>query len=101
MPLRPPDLARRLLPLLLTRALRSGGGGGSSSSSSSRRLADFFGFCSAAGMRSLGSRRRSAIAAASPNRGSLRPPFFRPHAIRQRHQHRSPPHATARTLRAG
>src|SRR5215510_11876263 len=102
---RRPDFARRLAPLLLTRDLRSGGGGGASSSSSSSsalRLADFFRFSSASGIRSLGSRRRSAMAAASPNRGSLRPPlFFRPHAIRKCRSHRSPPYANRGTLRAG
>ena len=43
----------------------------------------------------------SASAAASPNCGSLRPLFFRPHAIRQRCSHRVKPHATVRTLRVG
>src|SRR5215470_14288287 len=80
------DFMRRLLPERLSLGLRSGGGGGSSSSSSSStlRFEAFFGFSSpAAGMRSLESRRRSASAAASPKRGSLRPLlFFRPHAIR-------------------
>ena len=48
----------------------------------------------AAGMRSLGSSRRSASAAARPNSGSLRPPlFFRPHAIRN-----TPAHTPRRTL---
>src|SRR5579871_1565469 len=84
---------------------RGGGDGGSSSSSSSTLglEAAFFGFAisAAAGMRSLGSRRRSASAAARPNRGSLRPPlFFRPHAIRD-----TPApllvHANAPDLRAG
>src|SRR5690242_2994704 len=69
------------------RGLTSRGGGASSSSSSSitglRLGMAFFGVSSPTdGIRSLGSRRRSAIAAARPKRGSLRPPlFFRPHAI--------------------
>src|SRR4029453_12078159 len=99
---RRPDFARRLAPLLLTRDLRSGGGGGaasSSSSSSALRLADFFIFSSAAGIRSLGSRRVWAMAAARQNRGSLGPPlFFRPHAIRKCRSHHAPPHANRGTL---
>src|SRR6202012_4434968 len=50
-----------------------------------RRLAAVFlaGLSSGRGIRSFGPGRRSASAAAKPNSGSLRAPFFfRPHAIR-------------------
>src|SRR5690242_3673732 len=99
------DLDRRFALLRLSRTFRSRGGGGSSSSSSStlRLAAAFFGLSSfAAGMRSLGSRRKSARAAASPNRGSLRPlAFFRPHAIRVRRPHYFARTLTPEGLRAG
>src|SRR5262249_48934711 len=98
------DLDRRRF-ALLSRGLRSrGGGGGSSSSSSStlRAATGFFGFPSADGMRSLGSRRKSASAAASPKRGSLRPPlFFRLHAIPETPSQNCPLHANVRDLRSG
>jgi len=76
------DRARRLLALREGFGLRSRGGGSSSSISSGSGLgAAFFGFaCSAAGMRSSGDN-RNAASEGSPNCGSLRPPFFLPHAI--------------------
>src|ERR1700733_5733305 len=94
------DFDRRLLPLRLGCGLRSRGSSPESSVLGlADFLADFLGLSSATEMRSCGPSRRSLSAAASPNRGSLRPPlFFRPHAIHER-THHSMRHTSERDLK--